>query len=88
MQVDESRNVLFVLTSKLVRRTAAGRLATESADLEESEERDVDVGNVPEGGFDVDYLGEQAIDIYDLGLFADEFKKITKITQEAICKSV
>ena len=88
MQVDESRNVLYVLTSKLVRRSVGERLATESADVEESEERDADLNNVPEGGVEVDFLGEQAIDVYDLGLFADEFQKITKITQEAVFSSV
>ena len=80
--------MLYVLTSKLVRRTAGGRLVTESADQEESEEREADVNNVPEGGVEVDFLGEQVIDVYDLGVFADSFAKVMRVTQEEVLESV
>lgn len=84
IQVDESRNCVYVLTSKLVPSADRTPGRAEQEEPEELEEME----NVPEGDEEVDVMTESAIDVYDLGVFGDQFRKIVKITQEKIFQLV
>lgn len=81
MQLDESRNLLYVLTNKMVKRTVKnGRLSSVYQDSEDTVEQLSENNNEQDQEVQVEILGEQAIDVYDIGLFANEFKKVARIT--------